>query len=425
MKTKSLKTIGIIVIVLSIIGIAISFQMDFSHIPLSTPVNLTDVEIKLEKTACFGPCPIYSVIIYGDGTVIYDGIQFVDNVGKSTHQIPKEHVNDLVELIYELNYFSLKDRYATNWTDDSTVITSVKINNEQKTVANYGHFGPDRLHEIEKKIDDLTNFIPFLEKNDDDNDLSVKKLDEQPVEHFCANIGFDKYPDNLFAEFLENPYTQDVTFLNFTDDDLKQIPEFYELILESHQIDYPLNDHVRFTVSPDEHNMIINYLEQRTYSEFNKNGETLLHQIGTRDIDGHYRIPQILIDDKLYRTNGLKSNQVFSDRDVHMNIEYSGTLEDAKQRLLKNTNPNRANLIYFEVTEDDKMTLALIFDAINQIQKSKDKIHMSEDVGSVIQNQSQDFFIEQNKIQFNSNSTNYTKFFILNETMYETSFTVC
>ena len=418
MKTRT----KIIIIILSVIGLAVSFQLDLLYVPLFVPVNLTDVEIKLEKTACYGPCHVYSVIIYGDGTVLYDGIQHVDNLGKSTHQIPKEDVDDIVELIYELNYFSLKDRYEANWTDDSTVITSVKINDEQKTVTNYGHFGPDRLHEIEKKIDDLTNFIPFLEITDD---LSVKKLDEQPLEHFCANIGFEKYPDNLFAEFLENPYNTDVTFLNFTDNDLKQIPEFYELILESNQIDYPLNDRVRFTVPPEEHNVIINYLEQRTYSEFNKNGETLLHQIGTRDIDGNYRIPKILIDNKLYGTNGLKSNQVFSDRDVHMNIQYAGTLEEAKQRLVENTNPNRANLIYFEITEDDKMILTSILDAIDQIQKSKDKIHVSEDVGGVIQDKSQDFFLEQNKIQFDYDDAKYTRYFILNETMYETNFTIC
>ena len=129
----------------------ISFQMDFSYIPLSTPINLTDVEIKLEKTACFESCPVYSVIIYGDGTVHYDGIQHVDNIGKSTHQIPKEDVDGIIELIYELNYFSLNNRYESNWTDDSTIITSVRINDNQKTVANYGHFGPDRLHKIEKK----------------------------------------------------------------------------------------------------------------------------------------------------------------------------------------------------------------------------------------------------------------------------------
>ncbi len=60
-------------------------------------------------------------------------------------------MDDLVELIYELNYFSLKDRYESNWTDDSTVITSVKINDDEKIVTNYGHYGPDRLHKIEKK----------------------------------------------------------------------------------------------------------------------------------------------------------------------------------------------------------------------------------------------------------------------------------
>ena len=159
MQTRS----KIIIVILIGIGLTLSFQLDLLYIPLFTPVNLTDVEIKLEKTACYGPCPVYSVIIYGDGTVIYDGIQFVDNIGKSTHQIPQDHVTDLVAMIYELNYFSLKDRYAAGWTDDSTVITSVKINDDEKTVTNYGHYGPDRLHKIEKKIDGLTNFISFLE----------------------------------------------------------------------------------------------------------------------------------------------------------------------------------------------------------------------------------------------------------------------
>ncbi len=68
MKTKT--KIGI-VLVLSVLGMAISFQMNFLYFPLLEPVNLTDVEIKLEKTNCFGPCPVYSVIIHGDGTVVY------------------------------------------------------------------------------------------------------------------------------------------------------------------------------------------------------------------------------------------------------------------------------------------------------------------------------------------------------------------
>ena len=157
----------IILVILIGIGLTISFQFDLLYLPLFAPANSTDIEIKLEKTACYGPCPVYSVIIHGDGTVFYDGINHVDNIGKSTHQIPQEHVDDLVVMIYKLNYFSLKDEYAAGWTDDSTVITSVRIDDEQKTVTNYGRYGPDRLHEIEKKIDDLTNFILILESKNE------------------------------------------------------------------------------------------------------------------------------------------------------------------------------------------------------------------------------------------------------------------
>ena len=153
----------IILIILIGMGLTMSFQFDLLYVPLFAPANLTDVEIKLEKTPCYGPCPVYSVTIYGDGTVLYEGIRHVNNIGKSTHKIPQDKVTGLVAMIYELNYFSLKDKYAAHWTDDSTVITSVRIDNEQKTVTNYGHFGPDRLHEIERKIDDLTNFILLLE----------------------------------------------------------------------------------------------------------------------------------------------------------------------------------------------------------------------------------------------------------------------
>ena len=163
MKTRN----KIILVALVVMGLAVSFQFDLLYIPLFAPANSTDVEIKLEKTACYGPCPVYSVIIYGDGTVLYDGVNHVGNIGKSTHQISEEHVDDLVAMIYKLNYFSLKDRYAAGWTDDSTVITSVRIDNDQKTVTNYGHYGPDRLHEIEKKIDDLTSFILILEMKDE------------------------------------------------------------------------------------------------------------------------------------------------------------------------------------------------------------------------------------------------------------------
>ena len=210
--------------------------------------------------------------------------------------------------------------------------------------------------------------------------------------------------------------------MNFTDNDLKQIPEFYELVLESAQTVYPLNDRVRFTVSPEEYNVIKSHLEKRNYFEFNRHGETMLHQ--NEDGDKNYRTPRILMDDKLFSVNGLNA-QVFSDRDVNMNIQYSGTLEDMKKRFIENTNPNKANLIYFEIEDDDKISLAKVLDAISLIEKSKDKIRNSEDLGGKIQDKTQDFFLKQNNIQFDNDKSKHTRYFILNDTLYETSFAIC
>src|SRR6187200_1158641 len=39
-------------------------------------------EIGLERTACFGKCPIYSVVIKSDGSVQYTGEKFVERLGK-------------------------------------------------------------------------------------------------------------------------------------------------------------------------------------------------------------------------------------------------------------------------------------------------------------------------------------------------------
>ena len=43
--------------------------------------------IQLERTMCFGECPVYKVEILSDGTVHYDGDMFVEKTGKHSWQI--------------------------------------------------------------------------------------------------------------------------------------------------------------------------------------------------------------------------------------------------------------------------------------------------------------------------------------------------
>lgn len=145
------------VIILGIIGIAISLSMDFVYIPQTPPENWSDVEIVLERTACYGTCPIYTVSILGNGTVTYRGEQFVKTVGIQKYDIPAGDVEELVALIYQKNFFALRDRYEVGATDMPTVITTVRVGDEIKSVENYGGAGPAQLREIEQKIDELSN----------------------------------------------------------------------------------------------------------------------------------------------------------------------------------------------------------------------------------------------------------------------------
>lgn len=39
-------------------------------------VPLGSVHITLERSGCFGPCPIYSVQVSGDGTAVYDSVGY-------------------------------------------------------------------------------------------------------------------------------------------------------------------------------------------------------------------------------------------------------------------------------------------------------------------------------------------------------------
>ena len=151
----------LICIILVALGMVVLFELDYLYIPLLPPQNLTGVEITLERTGCYGTCPVYSVTIHSDGTVIYEGKHFVRILGIQTYTIPEESVTELVGMFYEINYFSLHDRYDVSVTDLPTVITSITIGNETKRVSNYANAGPPRLYELESKIDEITDSQSF------------------------------------------------------------------------------------------------------------------------------------------------------------------------------------------------------------------------------------------------------------------------
>lgn len=74
--------------------------------------KLKDVAITLERTVCFGSCPAYEVTIQGDGTVNYNGMQFVKVTGTQTKKISPEAVVALLREFYKMDFFILRNEYT-------------------------------------------------------------------------------------------------------------------------------------------------------------------------------------------------------------------------------------------------------------------------------------------------------------------------
>jgi len=133
----------------------------------------------MERHPCFGSCPVYSLTIYGNGTVNYEGFDFVNPMGKKTIQISPDTVSELVDRFYEIDYFSLNDRYETPAFDHSAVSTTITIDNYSKSVYNYAKKGPQKLQSLEKMIDDATISSLSWDDIDPEKPRSVEDLQNE------------------------------------------------------------------------------------------------------------------------------------------------------------------------------------------------------------------------------------------------------
>jgi len=118
--------------------------------------NWDTLTIALERTPCFGFCPDYRVEVHGDGTVVYEGRNFVQVKGRQTKQIPQAEVRKLLAAFEAAGFFKLRDEYTASVTDMPTHRMSLAFDGRNKTVTDYaGRMAemPDSVSKLEELID--------------------------------------------------------------------------------------------------------------------------------------------------------------------------------------------------------------------------------------------------------------------------------
>ena len=117
-------------------------------------VDRDKLTITLQRSACFGACADYSVTIHGDGRVVFEtdgeaadsasglhrAMAFSSGVlvrGRHDDRIDPAAVAALVQQFRDAHFFSLRDEYTAQITDNPTYVLTIDTGHGKKTVVDY------------------------------------------------------------------------------------------------------------------------------------------------------------------------------------------------------------------------------------------------------------------------------------------------
>lgn len=140
---------------------------------VKTNPSAPDTLITLQRGACEQRCAVYRLVIFADGTVIYDGQHFVRRAGLIRSGISPEVLSRLMQDLETGGFFRMENNYGYGNTDrcksidpgGPMAILSVSNRGRSKTVLhNHSCVGPipSRLTDLEDKVDRAAGTVRWI-----------------------------------------------------------------------------------------------------------------------------------------------------------------------------------------------------------------------------------------------------------------------
>ena len=94
--------------------------------------------IMLERSMCFGTCPVYSVTLYQNGSVWYHGEKFVKETGDRGEMLNTTSFETLLKACDDAGFFQMNDEYVKlDITDMPGAIITLQNGTDVKRVEHY------------------------------------------------------------------------------------------------------------------------------------------------------------------------------------------------------------------------------------------------------------------------------------------------
>ena len=128
--------------------------------------DISDVRITLQRTPCFGMCPMYTVTVTGRGDVQFIGVKYVYKEGEYRKQISVDSVRTLIRMFQDIQFYTLKDEYEDRAVSDApSAIVTYATKDRSKTVKHYlgDMSAPEQLKKLEQTIDRIAKVQEWVE----------------------------------------------------------------------------------------------------------------------------------------------------------------------------------------------------------------------------------------------------------------------
>ena len=127
--------------------------------------------ISMERTPCYGKCPVFTIAIAGDGNASFDGKTNVVKTGNATASVPAALAASLLEQADAIGVVSMADKYKEGLpscggyvSDLPTVTLTVRRGGSTKTVAaDYGcQKIPKALRPLHARLDSIARALGWI-----------------------------------------------------------------------------------------------------------------------------------------------------------------------------------------------------------------------------------------------------------------------
>jgi uncharacterized protein len=119
----------------------------------SSPDLRSKIKIQLVRHGCLGPCPQYSITVYGNGNVLFEGGEEVRVKGRARSKLSEKAVDDLILKINQIDFFAFQPRHGDKCvTDGATASIVVSEPGREKQISDECIEGRE-IEDIEAAID--------------------------------------------------------------------------------------------------------------------------------------------------------------------------------------------------------------------------------------------------------------------------------